>query len=193
MRDTQANRELIGQVCRRERQFQIEFLGQPRPAVHFLRRQIVGNVQQQRAGLQQGLGLNSLGQRGQRHILRIDAQHDAVGDALLKRFQHGRAGAHRIDIDIGPLELLDQLRPTNCIGLQQHHVPRWLIEELANIDQEPLERFRRGDRLGQHAPRTELQSALGLIDGRNDVHRNMPQRKIVFQALEHAPAIDIGQ
>ena len=49
------------------------------------------------------------------------------------------------------------------------------------------------DRLAEHALRAALQAALGLIDRGDDVHRNVPQRRIVLQPLEHAPAVDVRQ
>ena len=54
-----------------------------------------------------------------------------------------------------------------------------------------VEHFARFERLDQSAHRAHAQTALAFFFGGDDLHRNMPGVDIVFQPIEHAPAVDV--
>ena len=50
-----------------------------------------------------------------------------------------------------------------------------------------------GDRLLEEAERAALQAAPLLVETRHDVHRDVTRRRIVLEAIEQDPAVDVGQ
>jgi len=66
------------------------------------------------------------------------------------------------------------------------------FDELAQSD-ECLGQPALDDRFGDRRKRAMLEAEVAGVVSGNDQHGNMPRRRIIFQPIEHAPAIDIRE
>src|SRR5206468_3309565 len=109
-------------------------------------------------------------------------------------------GRHRVgggadggDVDALAADQVGELRPLGVGRLHQQHA---LLARLVELLQ-PGERLVQGvagpQGLGQHAHRAHAQAALSLLLGGDEVNGDVAGGQVVLEAVQHAPAVDVGE
>ena len=102
------------------------------------------------------------------------------------------AGLHRDDVDVVVAQQLGDRQPLGGVVLhhQQPLAARLhVVGDLAERLLQPLGRRR----LGHEGERAARQAVLAVLVQRDDLHRDVPRRRILLELAEHRPAEHVGQ
>ncbi len=155
-------------------------------------RQLLAGEDDDRHVAQRRLGLQLLEQLEAAHVRQAQIEDAAVEGALAQRRQRLGAGADRLDLDVVVAEQLDDAR--RSMSLSSITSSRLVCG--ATIDLEPVERRFQlvgGGRLDQVGEGAVRQAVLPLLVDRDDLHRDVPRRRVELEVVEHRPAEHVGQ
>ena len=127
-----------------------------------------------------------------RHVGQPQVEHHAVDGLLAQRLSASLAGAGRDDLDVvvaeqlGDAELLGGLSSTTSRRLR-----RGCAKSLIRRQRRLQALGRR--RLGDEREGAARQAVLPVLVQRDDLHRDVPRRRVLLELAEHGPAQHVGQ
>ena len=153
-----------------------------------LLRQLLAGVDDHRDLRQPRVLLHLLEQVEAAHVGEPEIEDQAVEVLRVERRERFRAGRDRRALHVPVADQLDDALALDVVVLDDQQVADLAVDEAGNRGEGLLERFA-FDRLGQVRHRPEPHAAVRLFEQRDDVHRDVPRRRVVLEPIEHRPAV----